>query len=208
MTGFTMANMDYTPVKFMIKVFEANYPESLGCVLVHKSPWIFQGIWKIIKGWLDPVVAAKVHFTNGPEDLQEFIPRSQIISELGGDEKWEYKYIEPSPQEDAALEDAPKRKELTSVRQRYVEDYEKKTFDWIHGQNTKDDRNAIAKALNENYWNLDPYIRARSLYDRTGMIKPDGTLDFYPSQAAQKQALSRANGAAPPSQAASADDVD
>ena len=30
-------------MKFMIKVFEANYPESLGVVLVHKSPWIFQG---------------------------------------------------------------------------------------------------------------------------------------------------------------------
>ena len=26
----------------MIKCFEANYPESLGVVLVHKSPWIFQ----------------------------------------------------------------------------------------------------------------------------------------------------------------------
>ncbi|TKA71963.1 hypothetical protein B0A49_09940, partial [Cryomyces minteri] len=33
MTGFSMANMDYTPVKFMIKCFEANYPESLGSVL-------------------------------------------------------------------------------------------------------------------------------------------------------------------------------
>jgi hypothetical protein len=38
-----MANMDYTPVKFMIKCFEANYPESLGAVLVHNAPWIFQG---------------------------------------------------------------------------------------------------------------------------------------------------------------------
>jgi hypothetical protein len=43
MTGFSMANMDYTPVKFMIKCFEANYPESLGAVLVHNSPWVFQG---------------------------------------------------------------------------------------------------------------------------------------------------------------------
>ena len=34
---------DYAPVKFMIKCFEANYPESLGVVLVHKSPWVFQG---------------------------------------------------------------------------------------------------------------------------------------------------------------------
>ena len=28
----------------MIKVFEANYPESLGVVLVHKSPWIFHSM--------------------------------------------------------------------------------------------------------------------------------------------------------------------
>lgn len=28
----------------MIKCFEANYPESLGVVLIHRSPWIFQGI--------------------------------------------------------------------------------------------------------------------------------------------------------------------
>lgn len=34
---------DYPPVKFMIKCFEANYPESLGAVLVHNAPWIFQG---------------------------------------------------------------------------------------------------------------------------------------------------------------------
>lgn len=45
MTGFSMANMDYTPVKFMVKCFEANYPECLGAVLVHKAPWIFQGMF-------------------------------------------------------------------------------------------------------------------------------------------------------------------
>lgn len=62
MTNFSMANMvsgivsiesiwvsnymvqDYGPVKFMIKCFEANYPESLGVVLVHKSPWVFHGM--------------------------------------------------------------------------------------------------------------------------------------------------------------------
>lgn len=43
MTNFTLANMDYTPVKFMIKCFEANYPECLGTVLIHKAPWIFSG---------------------------------------------------------------------------------------------------------------------------------------------------------------------
>ena len=39
----TNLRQDYAPVKFMIKCFEANYPESLGVVLVHKAPWVFQG---------------------------------------------------------------------------------------------------------------------------------------------------------------------
>ena len=48
MTGFSMANMDYAPVKFMVKCFEANYPECLGAVLVHKAPWIFQGMFFLL----------------------------------------------------------------------------------------------------------------------------------------------------------------
>lgn len=31
------------PVKFIIKCFEANYPECLGNILIHKAPWIFSG---------------------------------------------------------------------------------------------------------------------------------------------------------------------
>ena len=103
MTDFSIANMDYTPVKFIIKCFEANYPESLGSVLVYKAPWIFQGIWKIIKGWLGPAVAGKVHFASNVEELQEWIPRSQIMKELGGDEAFTYKYIEPREDENAQM---------------------------------------------------------------------------------------------------------
>lgn len=191
----------------MIKVFEANYPESLGCVLVHKAPWIFQGIWKIIRGWLDPVVAAKVHFTNGVEDLSSFIPKSQIIKELGGDENWEYKYVEPVADENKTMEETSKRDELEAARKQDVLDYERKTFEWIHGQDKKSERNEIASRLRKNYWQLDPYIRARTLYDRTGMIKPDGTVNFYPTQTVKTNNLPSLNGA-PPKQEASAADVD
>ena len=34
---------EYPPVKFIIKCFEANYPESLGILLIHKAPWLFSG---------------------------------------------------------------------------------------------------------------------------------------------------------------------
>lgn len=32
---------DFPPVKFIIKCFEANYPESLGLLLIHNAPWVF-----------------------------------------------------------------------------------------------------------------------------------------------------------------------
>lgn len=32
----------------MIKCFEANYPESLGVVLVHRAPWVFQGTFRFL----------------------------------------------------------------------------------------------------------------------------------------------------------------
>lgn len=205
-----MANMDYTPVKFMIKVFEANYPESLGCVLVHKAPWIFQGIWKIIKGWLDPVVAAKVHFTNDVKDLSEYIPKSQIIKDLGGDEDWEYKYLEPSPEENVAMNNTSAKKELEAERQQQIAQYETLVFNWIHGTDTRSDRDTLAQSLRNNYWQLDPIIRARSLYDRTGMLGLDGKINYYPSQTLKKENLPQASSTngLPPGQEASADDVD
>ncbi|KAJ5046418.1 uncharacterized protein L3040_003662 [Drepanopeziza brunnea f. sp. 'multigermtubi'] len=187
MTGFSMANMDYGPVKFMIKCFEANYPESLGVVLVHKAPWIFQGIWKIIRGWLDPVVASKVQFTNSNDEMEQFVPRSQIIKELGGDEDWEYKYIEPVPGENDKMKDTVTRDKLLKERETLVDQYEKSTLDWINGEGdavlVKETRNKLAAALRDDYWRLDPYLRARTIYDRVGMIQGGGILQFYPDKA-------------------------
>ncbi|KAG5774227.1 hypothetical protein H9Q69_003927 [Fusarium xylarioides] len=185
MTGFSMANMDYTPVKFMIKCFEANYPESLGAVLVHKAPWLFQGIWMVIRGWLDPVVAAKVHFTNNRAELEEFIAPDHLIKELEGDENWEYKYIEPIAGENDKMKDAQTRDRLLTDREELVKKFEHTTREWIRhpdgdqGKQLKAEREKIAKLLKEDYWNLDPYIRARTLYDRQGAIQSDGKTDWY-----------------------------
>jgi hypothetical protein len=184
MTDFSMANMDYTPVKFMIKCFEANYPESLGSVVVYKSPWIFQGIWKIIRGWLDPVVASKVHFASGVSELETYIPRAQIMKELGGDEDYVYTYTEPQEGEDAAMQDVETREKLLAERKELVASYEAETQSWIHNLDAGEGRPRLAQRLAENYWKLDPFVRARSLYDRTGVIQEGGKLDFYPKKAA------------------------
>ncbi|KAL8788476.1 MAG: hypothetical protein Q9213_001699 [Squamulea squamosa] len=183
MTGFSMANMDYAPVKFMIKCFEANYPESLGVVLVHKSPWIFQSIWSIIKGWLDPVVARKVHFTKNIEELEQFIEKSHIIKELGGDDPWEYSYVEPSTNENHKMSDESTTNQLLEERAKVVKEYESTTQAWIsdsHNRATlQQKRNELAERLRAGYWQLDPYVRARSLYDRINMVQEGGVIQYY-----------------------------
>ncbi|MCJ1477042.1 hypothetical protein MMC13_005713 [Lambiella insularis] len=185
LTGFSMANMDYAPVKFMIKCFEANYPECLGVVLVHRSPWIFQGIWKIIKGWLDPVVAGKVHFTNSTEELAHYIPILHIPSDLGGEDSWTFKYVEPQPGENDKMADVTTRNRLQDERALTVKEFEKTTQEWIQGTPQADvellkRREGIAKRLSSGYWVLDPYVRARTWYDRTGVIGKDGRIDYFP----------------------------
>ncbi|KAF9870401.1 cral trio domain protein [Colletotrichum karsti] len=206
MTGFSMANMDYTPVKFMIKCFEANYPESLGAVLVHRAPWVFQGIWKIIKGWLDPVVASKVHFTNNVKEMEEFIPTSHILKELDGPEDWNYKYVEPVAGENDQMKDTTTRDALLSGREELISQYEDATLQWIKEAGTdkesaiKAQREELAQKLRDDYWKLDPYIRAKCVLDRTGVIKEGGKIEFYPKTTAEPT-----NGAKVDT---SADDVD
>ncbi|CAI6338490.1 unnamed protein product [Periconia digitata] len=213
MTDFSMANMDYTPVKFMIKCFEANYPESLGNVLVYKAPWLFNAIWNIIRGWLDPVVAGKVHFAKNVDELEKFIPRSQIIADLGGDDKWTYEYIEPKEGENAKMADVGARDALQAERTDLVKKYEDSVTQWVtEGEQTKslderrNERNAVAEQLRGNYWKLDPYVRARSLYDRMGVLGEAGQLNFYPTAApaSQKENVAPTK----PAQETSADDLD
>jgi|SRR5579859_127600 len=183
--------MDYTPVKFLIKAFEAHYPESLGVCLVHKAPWVFQGttpsfplltpgIWNIIKGWLDPVVASKIHFTRSLADLEKFIPKTQIVKELEGAEQFEYKYVEPVPGENDIMKDVATRDKIQEERNEMILRFENATKAWIGGGDVAGERDAIAGEMNENYWKLDPYIRARTFYDRIGAIGPRGGF-VYPA---------------------------
>lgn len=39
-----MANMDYTPVKYIIQCMENFYPDCLAAIIIHKAPWFFSGL--------------------------------------------------------------------------------------------------------------------------------------------------------------------
>ncbi|UNI21435.1 phosphatidylinositol transfer protein csr1 [Purpureocillium takamizusanense] len=185
MTDFTLANMDYPFVKFLIKCFEANYPESLGVILIHNAPWVFKGIWKMISGWMDPVIRSKVNFTYGSKDLDQFIAPEQLLKELGGEEDWDYTYLEPVPGENDLMKDTETRDRILKERKELASQFEVATQKWIKAEGTqaeelKDERNRLAAELRANYWRLDPYVRARCVLDRQGVIQGGKPVVWYP----------------------------
>lgn len=183
LTSFTIANWELPAAKFVIDSFQANYPESLGAMLFYNAPWVFSGMWKIIQGLMDPVVAAKVHFANDIQDLEKFIPRDRILTELGGDEDWEYEYIEPTLAENEKLNDKSARDVILAEREQLGDELFSLTTKWIANPEFKSPhtRDDVIEELSRNYWDLDPYVRARTILDRTGIIKGDGSVDFYPA---------------------------
>ncbi|RPA84454.1 hypothetical protein BJ508DRAFT_369064 [Ascobolus immersus RN42] len=192
MTGSGSKNFDTTPVMYLIKCFEAHYPESLGICLVHNAPFTFPLIWKFIQPFLDPVVAAKIHFTNSVDDLAKFIDRSKIPKDMGGDEDWAYSYVEPVPGENKKMKDTEALAKLRTQRREQVERYEELTREWIKSKlrtaegedeevvKIKKERNKVEKELERGYWEIDEYVRARTIYDRKGVINPGGRIVFYP----------------------------
>lgn len=131
------------------------------------------------------MVAGKVHFTKNVEELADFVERSHIIKELGGDDPWTYQYVEPIAGEDKLLSDGVTRQRLLDERAAVVKDYEAATQQWIHDPNPRNalqqKRSELAKRLRTGYWELDPYLRARTLYDRTGIIREGGQIQYYGS---------------------------
>lgn len=146
---------------------------------------IFSGIWKIIRGWLDPVVASKVHFTKNEKELEEYVDRSQIPKGLGGGEDWTYLYIEPVSGENKLQSDDSTRQLLLDERAAVVRSYESTTQQWIQDSGSRETlqqkRSELAERLRTGYWKLDPYLRAKSFCDRTGMIREGGRIHFYES---------------------------
>ncbi|KAI0464254.1 hypothetical protein LJB42_001860 [Komagataella kurtzmanii] len=176
LTDFSMSNMDYAPVKFMIKCFEAHYPESLGVLFVHKAPWLFSGIWNIIKNWLDPVVASKIHFTKNFTELAEYIEPKHIPASLGGGDDYEWEYLEPNDKDNGVIGDEATKQKMLAQREQIVEKFLETTIKWVESTTQDESRRylqekiALGKKLAQNYIEIDPYIRSRSIYDRLGWI--------------------------------------
>lgn len=78
------------------------------------------------------------------------------------------------------MKDFTTRDKLLQERAAIVAEYEDATKGWIASVEAGEKRRAdLAEKLRKGYWVLDPYVRARSIYDRTGLIREGGKVCFY-----------------------------
>jgi hypothetical protein len=74
----------------LVHIIQAHNPERLERCILFNTPFVFSGTWAIIKGWLDPVVAAKVMFVSDTSAMLEFFEKETLPKEYGGDRTLPY----------------------------------------------------------------------------------------------------------------------
>jgi uncharacterized protein YeeX (DUF496 family) len=186
LTNFGLGNMDYTLVQFIVKCFEAYYPESLGGIIVHNAPYVFWGVWKIIETWLDPVVASKIKFTYKNQELLDFIPAEHLpdLYKDAGLDKFTFTYLPPVAGENDLMKDEAGKAKVVEEWDKLSSEFEDATRAWIKkGGEVSEDREKIAGELRTQYYKMQPYTRAKNQFQRKNeagqsVIQPDGTVTW------------------------------
>eukprot|EP00761_Pharyngomonas_kirbyi_P013746 gb/GECH01013775.1/.p1 GENE.gb/GECH01013775.1/~~gb/GECH01013775.1/.p1 ORF type:complete len:259 (+),score=80.14 gb/GECH01013775.1/:1-777(+) len=84
--GFSKANYDIQVVKRFFQL-SANFPERLAKVFIHQSNWFFTSIISMVKPFIDPGTASKIHILsndNYAAELLEWIDENNLLVEFGG----------------------------------------------------------------------------------------------------------------------------
>lgn len=188
MAGFGLKNMDWQCVLFLVKCLEAYYPESLQRIYVHGAPWIFKGIWQVLQPMLDPVVRDKIKFSSKAQDLAELVPASKIRKGMGGTMEWDWDYIEPQAGENDHMKDTKSRQKIEKEMKQLTDEFERLTQEWFETtQNDKENqdlayrREVLSKQIRLKNYQLQPFVRAKNIYQRAKIITYDGTITWkYP----------------------------
>lgn len=133
---------------------------------------------------LDPVIRAKIKFTNNRKDLEEFISPDQLMSTKAyeGDDLVPYHYQDPFPDENSKMQEDSEAKTKVIHRRKEMElTFERLTEIW-QGQKQLSssaaviqERNEVGLKMAEVWWAAEPFTRARTVYHRIGAIQRPGT---------------------------------
>lgn len=177
LNGFSYRNIDYEFVQFLINLLENHYPESLGIALVINAPFLFYGVWNIIKHWLDPVVQNKIIFLKNSNDLSKYIHLS-ILPKENNQQFREFNYITPTEEEKQILLTIRNDKEGEHIaknnHRRAAKKYLQITLQWANqnqdNQSIIHQRNKLTEKLQNTFQQLIPYISTITHYHRAGII--------------------------------------
>ncbi|KAG0172996.1 hypothetical protein DFQ30_009121 [Apophysomyces sp. BC1015] len=170
MDRFTLSNMDYDFVKFLLTCFEAYYPETLGNCQIYKAPWVFSTVWAVIKPWLDPVVASKINFSDNLDQLTQYIDMAALPGCITGDKdkisKDEMK-VDP-PKAGTLGNTTPAIKDYEEM----ISEFEKDTAQWATIQSPEEDnRHELAKRYRHMRIKAESDIRGRTSYHEKGLAQ-------------------------------------
>ncbi|KAJ3363224.1 hypothetical protein GGF31_001019 [Allomyces arbusculus] len=85
--GAESKNRDLNMAKVVSTTFNTHFPEILEGLYVFPSSWFTSACWAIIRPFVDPVTAAKVHFLSGPamhEQLAAMMDADAVPTRWGG----------------------------------------------------------------------------------------------------------------------------
>ena len=117
--------------------------------------------------------------------MERFIAPENLQKCYGGEDPWEYEYVEPVPGENDKLKDEEAREKIMEARWNVVRDIVRETVEWARLDVESDEAKAASKKrdqlvdkLHSNYWELDPYVRATTYLRRAGVVNEKHEVDF------------------------------
>jgi hypothetical protein len=110
-------------------------PTSFGKFQILVFRLYLRGVWKVIQGILDPVVASKIDFVT-TKTVLAYIDPAQLPPALGGCSSFKYQYDSPTEADKPTVDPAEKQ-QLEEVKRKAEEEMLEVTRAWL-----KDPRNA------------------------------------------------------------------
>ena len=199
LNDFSMKNMDYQHLKFLINLLQNYYPESLGLGLIINSPWIFNACWFIIKPWLDPVVENKIHFIKNLDHLHKYVDQDNLPKHFNGNLS-DFNYILPTEEEQLMLsiirQDHLGKTKATEKHFEASKSYLRWTLEWANSNSNNNEdlleqRNKSLKQLKYSYEQLLPYISTRSTQVQVSVRTDELFEKFYSANGTVRTVLLR-----------------
>jgi len=184
-----LASLDIPSIQGDIQVLQNYYPECLGHCYVIDAPWIFHGIFRIIKTFLDPVVAAKIKLINSSEIIKYVHPSMVPKRYVGGCDETEFKYsIDPKNGEtriNPDLDISALNRQIEKIRRDLV----RMTFNQrpMEAFNSEGKRAALRTDLKELTARWETSILPENHYYRTKILSKDGKINWNEAKQQEQQ---------------------